>query len=140
MKGFVFWWRLLVAATVAVAAFGLLMVLFPHLVHTTFAKATSREVDPHSVPYVIFVLGVSGAVMVGWSVALFGIVIGPFRRRERGAWWLLGSSVTVWFVLDTSFSLLVGFWQNAVLNLGFFLSIAIPLMATRRVFLSPDNT
>jgi hypothetical protein len=139
VNSFGFWWRTLVAATVAVAGFGLTMVLFPHFVHRTFAKVTGAEVDARSLPYVVFVLGVSGAVMVGWSVALFGIVIGPFRRRELHAWWLLGSSLTVWFVLDTSFSLLVGFWQNAVLNLVFFLSIAVPLLATRRAMSTPSR-
>ena len=134
MNSFVFWWRSLVAATVAVFLFGVGMVLFPNFVHRTFAKVTSTEVDARSLPYVIFLIGVSGAVMAGWAVALFGLVIGPFRRREAGAWRLIASSVTVWFVLDTSFSLVSGFWQNAVLNFGFLLSILIPLLFTRRAF------
>lgn len=46
-------------------------------------------------------------------------------------WNLIALSVAAWFVPDTSYSLLSGFWQNAVLNTVFAGLFAIPLWATR---------
>lgn len=40
-------------------------------------------------------------------------------------------SLVAWFIPDTAYSLLSGFWQNAVLNAGFVLLFAIPLAALR---------
>ncbi len=40
-------------------------------------------------------------------------------------------SVFAWYVPDTSYSLLSGYWQNALLNTVFLALFAVPLLATR---------
>ena len=76
---------------------------------------------------------VIGGVMIGWGVALFYVTRSLLTRGERIAWNLVALSVGAWFVPDTSYSLLAGYWQNAMLNTGFLALFALPLWATRGV-------
>lgn len=48
---------------------------------------------------------------------------------------MLVISLVAWFVPDTLYSLASGFWPNAVLNSVFALVFALPLWATRGLFL-----
>jgi hypothetical protein len=56
-----------------------------------------------------------GAVMVGWFATLYWVV-GAAERGVHGAWTAAVGAFSAWFALDTGYSLLSGFWQNAVLN------------------------
>lgn len=134
------WYRWLLVVSVGVMVFGIGMVLAPNLTRQLFGLLLYASADgldgfgAGPLAYVTLVHGVLGAVMFGWSVALLYIVLGPFRRRSREGWQMLAVSVACWFVPDTAFSLWMGFWQNAVLNLGFVLLFILPLAATYRVF------
>jgi hypothetical protein len=59
-------------------------------------------------------------------------VRGPFAAGAGIGWRIIAVSVVAWFVPDTAYSLWFGFWQNAVLNLVFFVLFAVPLAATHR--------
>jgi hypothetical protein len=85
-------------------------------------------------PYLAFVYGVLGAVMLGWAVLMLLVLAGPFRRGEPEGWRMLAWPLAIWFVVDTTWSLATGYWQNAVLNAAFGLAFAIPLAATWRAF------
>lgn len=41
-------------------------------------------------------------------------------------------SVSVWFALDTGFSLVVGEWQHALFILAFLAALGLPLLLWRR--------
>jgi hypothetical protein len=75
-----------------------------------------------------------GSVMVGWSLALWLTLAGPFRRGERHGWNVFVVSQVGWFVPDTTVSLGTGLWPNAVLNTVFAVAFAVPLTATRSCF------
>jgi hypothetical protein len=45
------------------------------------------------------------------------------------------SSALAWFIPDTSYSLISGFWQNAVLNLAFAMLFALPLWMIKKKYL-----
>jgi hypothetical protein len=81
-------------------------------------------------PYLALVHGVLGAVMFGWAVALLLVVLGPFSRGDWEGWRTVTISLAAWFVVDTTLSLVSGFWTNAALNVGFALLFAVPLAAT----------
>lgn len=122
--------------------FGLSMVLTPDwirrflslLVYGSSTAIESRFSNAANA-YVTLVHGVLGAVMFGWGLSMLLALRGPFRRGEAIGWQLIALPLVAWFVPDTAFSLYTGFWQNAVLNTGFALLFAVPLIATRRVFL-----
>ncbi|MEA5619616.1 hypothetical protein VB711_17465 [Cronbergia sp. UHCC 0137] len=137
---FRFWWYCLVITTFGVAIFGLTLIIFPDFMqsffngiffHTSQVQTTFSEAANS---YIKFVHGVLGAVMLGWSVIIFLVLLGSFRRVEGEAWWTITASIFIWLIVDSSFSISTGFWQNAVLNLIFFVCFIIPLAATYRDF------
>ena len=139
----VFWSRWLQVCSAIVFLFGAafmvlagpMQVLFETLY---FAPVTGATLDGDAAAYSAFMQGVMGAVMVGWSVLLFYVARGPFRREEPEAWQMLAVSLGVWFVTDTLFSLWSGYWQNAILNTSLLILFGIPLAATYRRFHTPD--
>ena len=69
--------------------------------------------------------------MVGWGVALLLITHDLLSKGSRLGWKLLTLSLSSWFIPDTTYSLLSGYWQNAALNVIFLTFFAVPLWATR---------
>ena len=59
------------------------------------------------------------------------LALGPVRRGSKDAWWMFVVSLIAWFIPDTAYSLLSGFWQYALLNLGFALLFAMALGGLR---------
>jgi hypothetical protein len=135
-----FWCRWLLTVIVGVALFGLALVLAPGAVRQGFSLLVYAAPDrldgfgSDAVAYISLVHAVLGGVMVGWGVALLLVALGPFQRGERVGWQIIAASVAAWFVPDTAYSLWSGFWPNAVLNSGFAMLFAAPLLATYRHF------
>ena len=134
------WTRCLAAASLGLMAFGIVLLLAPGFTRQGFSLliyASPGAIDgfgPAPVAYITLLHAVLGAVMFGWGVLMLWVVQGPFRRGLKEGWQMLAVSVAAWFIPDTAFSLWSGFWQNAVLNLGFLALFAVPLGATYRVF------
>lgn len=135
-----FWWRWLVMVTVGVIIFAAGFVLVPGVMTTLFdamffsANRSNATFSAEAIDYIRFAYGVLGAVMIGWMVLILRILLGAFRRGEREAWDTITLSIVVWFVVDTGFSLSMGFWENALFNGAFLIAFAIPLAATYRTF------
>ena len=135
-----FWKRWLVAATSAVALFGLALAVVPAFGRTVFGLlifGATSGIDALGVsvaPYITLLHGVLGAVMFGWAIALLFVVLGPFARGERDGWLILAVSLAAWFVPDTVLSLWMGFWPNAVLNIALAALFVVPLAATFGAF------
>ena len=131
------WSLVLQTVNAAVLLFSAAMLLLPAQTQMLFnivafgGVAYPADIPASAWPYIIFVYRVLGAVMIGWMLAIMAIVQRPFRRGEPWAWWAVTISVTGWFVIDTSASLLSGFPGNALLNLCFIVAYAMPLFATR---------
>lgn len=89
--------------------------------------ATSGPAQDH----VLLAYGVLGSVLIGWMTTLLLIARGPLRHRDRWAWTTLTAAFTLWFAIDTTFSIVVGAPTHALFNLGFLLAIAPPLLGIR---------
>ncbi|MBX3638666.1 MAG: hypothetical protein KF683_25115 [Rubrivivax sp.] len=135
----VFWIRWLLAAAAGVVLFGLVLVLAPGAARQGFSLlvyASPDRIDTFGAEparYIGLAHAVIGSVMVGWGVALFQVTRTLLARGDRAGWQLLALSVAAWFVPDTAYSLLSGYWPNAVLNTGFLLLFVLPLWGTRGV-------
>lgn len=138
-----FWQRWLVVAVLVVAAFGLALTLVPSLAGWLFgfllygSTSALEGLGPRADAYLRLVHGVLGAVMFGWAAALLVVVLGPFGKGSRSAWLAVASSLALWFVADTTLSLVLGFWPNAALNAGLLVLFAVPLAASFRAFYTP---
>jgi hypothetical protein len=131
-----FWRRWLLLASVLIAAYAASLVLAGTVTGRLFdvlGFGIQSGAIPNGQPrsYVLFIYGVLGAVLAGWMVTVAGIAAGPLRSGERWAFPVLASSLGTWFVLDTGFSLAVGFWQHAVFNLFFLACLGLPLAGWR---------
>ena len=85
-------------------------------------RSFPADFPPGARRYILFLCGVLGAVMVGWMAGLLALAVGPLRTDPR-AWRSLGLSLIVWFVLDTTFSLVSGIMANALLNTVIFVPL-----------------
>ena len=81
--------------------------------------------------YLQFTHGILGAVMIGWMIVVIWLVRGPVAAGDQAAWRALTASIVGWFLIDTTYSLISGFWENAVLNVVFMLAFLPGLAGTR---------
>ena len=81
-----------------------------------------------------WMLGISGAVMVGWGLSMLYVVSHPFKRKEQWAWRCIFYPVLVWYLLDSSISAYFGVGFNILINSILFLQIVAPLLFLRSQF------
>lgn len=130
-----FWLSWLAVATVGLIAFGLLLVVAPGLARQGFSLLVFSSADrisefgSEAASYIELAQAVMGSVMAGWGVALLLVLRGPMRRDLPEGLKIFGISLLVWFIPDTTFSIVSGFWQNALLNLVFAVLFLVPLLA-----------
>ena len=74
---------------------------------------------------------VLGSVMAGWSLLMIQIVRGPLREESAWAWAFLVRSLSLWFVLDTGMSFVLGYPTHAFFNIPFAIALGIPLRRLR---------
>lgn len=138
-----FWINWLLFASAAVAVFGLMLVVAPAVAQQGFSLlvySSPRYMDAFGqepLRYIWLVHAVIGGVLIGWGVAMFSVTKTFLARGEPTAWKLLVFSLGAWFVPDSLYSVLSGYWQNALLNTGFLAVFALPLWATRRLLKTP---
>lgn len=85
--------------------------------------------DYLKLPYMVL-----GAVMAGWALLMIQIVRGPLKENSTWAWNILVRSLTLWFILDTGMSLVLGYPMHALFNVPFAIALGVPL-----VRLKPTN-
>ena len=84
---------------------------------------TAAVSDYLRLPYMVL-----GAVMAGWAFLMIQIVRGPLKEGSAWAWTFLVRSLSLWFILDTAMSLVLGYPMHALFNLPFALALGIPLV------------
>lgn len=135
-----FWWWWLLIVTDGVILFSLALIVLPEAMLRFFnvlffsTNEGSSLFGVFEADYLIFIYSVLGAVMIGWATTMFFVLMGSFKRGEKEGWYALAVSLTVWFVVDCTVSVLNGFTPNAFFNLIFYVLYAIPLAATYKQF------
>lgn len=131
------WYLVLKLVCAFTAIFGVSMALAPGFTQALFGiiifsnPAQFETFNPQATAYIALTHAVMGSVMVGWSVLMYMLVHQMQLNRGSATWGMLPASLACWYVPDTLFSLLSGFWQNALLNTSFAIAYAIPLFALR---------
>ena len=97
-----------------------------------FGFGPEESIDTDAVrDYLLLPYMVLGAVMAGWALLMIQIVRGPLREESPWAWTFLVRSLSLWFVLDTGMSLVLGYPMHAVFNLPFAVAFGMPLVLLR---------
>lgn len=131
------WVNWLLGMAAVVVASGLFMVIAPALTRQGFSLllySSATHLDTISgdmVRYISVAHAVIGSVMVGWGMALFYVTKSLIAKGVREGWYVATLSLGAWYVPDSAYSILSGFWQNAVLNTAFLFAFAIPLWVLR---------
>ena len=84
---------------------------------------TSEVQDYLLLPYMVL-----GVVMAGWVFLMILIVRGPLKDGSLWALKFLIQSLSLWFILDTSMSVVLGYPTHALFNVPFALALGIPLV------------
>jgi predicted membrane protein len=81
-----------------------------------------------------WMLGVCGAVMIGWGLSMLYVVNNSFKRREQWAWRCIFYPVLAWYLIDSGISAYFGVGFNVMINSILFLQIVAPLLFLRSQF------
>ena len=92
-----------------------------------FGPDKSINTDPVR-DYLLLPYMVLGAVMAGWVFLMIQIVRGPLKEGSAWAWTFLVRSLSLWFILDTAMSLVLGYPMHALFNIPFAVALGIPLV------------
>lgn len=97
-----------------------------------FGFGPSESIDTEAVrDYLLLPYMVLGAVMAGWVILMIQIVRGPLKEEAPWAWTFLVRSLSLWFILDTGMSLVLGYPMHALFNIPFAFALGIPLASLR---------
>ena len=113
------------------AASSLVLVVWPSGGAAAFSllvygqREFPADFSPDAVSYIHLVHAVLGAVMAGWFVTMAAVA--RVGRRQPTLAIALGAGLGVWFVPDTIYSIVSGFWENAILNCAVAVLLALPL-------------
>lgn len=132
-----FWAKWLVVTYAVFILFGLSMVIFPNLTAQLFSFilfSNSKEIvkwNDEIVAYVQLIHAILGAVIAALASLMLMLASGWISGTEVSKWRMLFIALMVWLIPDTTYSLLNGFWQNAVFNMGFAVPVLVGLMRIR---------
>mgnify|MGYP000007451080 FL=1 len=136
------WSRLIQGAAAVVIVLSLTLLLSPHLGEAIFNLVYFHQLSiPVEVPslahgYIWFANGIIGAVMAGWMICIILLARGPFLEGQLHAWNTIAIPLASWFLIDTAFSIAHGVWGNVLLNTVTGLMFGIPLLFSRRHFIT----
>jgi hypothetical protein len=132
-----FWrrWLIVAAATTGLAGLGFAVLTATGAIgiHNTIFDLVflPGEMDALAGDAGSFAMGVTGAVLVGWSSTMLVLLASRSTSSLLDTWRALAIGLLVWFVVDGIVSIGAGALGNLVLNLGFVVLFAPPLIATR---------
>ena len=73
-----------------------------------------------------------GAIMMGWGTTLFFIGRLAFQRNDPDLMKSLLYSLTVWLVVEATFSAYLGVWFNVAVDIGVLALFSVPLITSIR--------
>ena len=146
MTSFDFWHRWLLVVSALLTLLGLVIAIFPDsFLFATHIAATGEvffdgTVPPDSAELRSFLFAPIGGTIAGYFLLQTMIVWGPFRDREPWAWYAILGALLLWFVTDSTLSILHGALFNVwMVNIWTLLLVGLPLLMTRRAFQKTDK-
>ena len=132
-----FWrrWLIIAAAITGLAGLGFaaLAAMGASQIYNTIFDLVflPGELDAPARDAASFAMGVMGAVLVGWAATMLVLLASPSVSALPETWRAVTAGLVVWFVVDGIVSIAAGAFGNLVLNVGFVVLFAPPLVATR---------
>jgi len=136
-----FWRMWLIAVSIGMVIFGLVMILFIQtaplssltaLIDLTFWP--TGDVSTGAAQFQKWVYAAWGATIVGFGVLTTFVTLNAFARGDKWGRDALIAGIASWYLLDTLVSALSAVWPNVILNTVIGLLVAPPLIATWKSF------
>jgi hypothetical protein len=138
---FRFWYYWLLSASLLSLTAGILIALFPGSflfeMHTSALSEVffGEELTAGTEQMRRFFFGIIGGTIAGYFLLQTLIVLFPFQKGERWAWHAIFWAILLWFVIDSTLSILHGALFNVwMINVPSLLIILLPLMFTYKNF------
>lgn len=136
----VFWVRWLLSISILLILIGicfsiLIPFLFPDILNLFYEEITNNQISSmtnEELRYNNLLSGVIGSTIIGWGllISLLGrqILKNPFGWE----WTAISISIAIWYIFDTTISILAGSLLNVILNSILLLLILPTLIAKRK--------
>ncbi len=131
------WVNVMLAAACATILLSIGMAVPPYLGISYFnflmygAPSFPADISAEGIRYLTFAYSLIGCITIGWMVVMIYLANGPIRRGDDAAWKAATLSMVIWFVTDSTASVALGYWQNAVSNVSLAVFFAVPLFMLR---------
>lgn len=109
-------------------------VLFSQYIDPVFWKG--EDISESTKLYKSFMYSFSGTYVMLWGILLFAITKCAFKPENKWAWNSILITTLVWFFTMFPFSLYYKVYVNAFGDMVFFILIMIPLVFTKKQFIS----
>lgn len=135
-----FWQIWLTCAAIYTSLAGLAMPAIPGLASSGFELMVYGSLDglgslsAETSRYIDLIYNVVGSLMFSWGVAIFILTKQLFNKGYALGWKIITAMLLAWFIPDTVYSALTGYWPNVMLNVSFLLLLGTPLWATKMHF------
>jgi hypothetical protein len=93
------------------------------------------DIPIEQVRYNNLLLGVSGALMMGWGTMILFLGYKLMDLSENWIWIAISTSLIVWYICDSLISLIAGSFLNFILNTIILLLALPPLIANIRIII-----
>lgn len=130
-----FWINWLRYASLFLVAYGLAMVLIlvPPLdglilLLCDLALSPSIAMPATPDPLEKFLIGLCGAILIGWATMIYFVANFGLRSGEAWAARAIMTSIAAWFLIDNAVSYTVGAYANIGFNCIFALIFALPFL------------
>lgn len=144
-KWFRFWYYWILSVSVINIIVGIIIAFLPASIffeyHTNALGETFLNgfITEEAEKLRTFFFGIIGATIAGYFLLQTMIVIYPFRNREKWAWHAIFWALLLWFITDSTLSILHGAFFNVwMINIPSLLLTLLPLLMTVNVFHHPD--
>ena len=87
-----------------------------------------------------FLIGVFGPTVASWGILFYYALGKAFLSKTEKDWWFLFSTVMIWLVFDTAFSLFFHVTAHLYINSLVALLTLLPLLALKPHFKRKGNT
>jgi hypothetical protein len=138
---FRFWYKWLLAVSFLNMIMGIIIALFPgSFLFEAHTEALSKTFFEGVLPWQAelmrrFFFGIIGGTIAGYFLLQTLIVLFPFRNGERWAWHAVFWAILLWFMIDSTLSILHGAFFNVwMINIPSLLLTLIPLLFTHSSF------
>jgi hypothetical protein len=141
MKHFNFWQKWLLVMSILLVLMGLSFPFCSFLnIEITYINSVFWEdgnVPTEVKTFQAWIYGVYGAMATAFGLFIYFVANNSFKGRQKWAWNCLAICISVWFVIDTFFSIYFEAYTNAFNNVILYMLLMVPLLFTRKEFVFP---